>query len=169
MRFHSILVPTDFSRQAAGAIDMAIDLATRYGSRLKLLHVFAPLGVIVPEGFVPAGADEIERIVEATRERMEPDRARALASGIYVTCDTVQGAAATEIVEVAREGAHDLIVMGTHGRTGLRRLLLGSVAERVVRGAPCPVLVVRPDEHALDHELADVRERDEMSQSILFE
>lgn len=169
MRFHSILVPTDFSRQVAGAVDAAIDLAARYGARLKLLHVFAPLGVVVPEGFVPAGADEVERIIEATKERMAPDRARAANAGIYVTCETVQGTAATEIVEVARSGAHDLIVMGTHGRTGLRRLILGSVAERVVRAAPCPVLVIRPDDYVHEHATADLPEREMPSQSILFE
>lgn len=135
---HTILHPTDFSDHSEYAFRLAYALARDHASRLVLLHV-APLPVVVyGEGIVPP---EPEYFLEELKEKLHrlhvPDRR------IHVEHLLKEGEPVTEILEVAREIHADLIVMGTHGRTGLGRMLMGSVAELVVRRAACPVLTVR--------------------------
>jgi nucleotide-binding universal stress UspA family protein len=146
---HFILVPTDFSECAELALEEAIGFAQHFGARITLLHLYQ-----LPVYSVSNGAllytDEIIRAVETTAEA-ELKRAAAIVRerGVSVTTRLAMGAPAAEIVEEARRGNYDLIVMGTHGRTGLRHLILGSVAERVVQLAPCRVLTIRePAAHA---------------------
>ena len=134
-----ICCPVDFSETSRAALDEAVDLAAHFGAELALLHVFevAPTMVSPPEVF--------ERTVRELERKLELWRAEAERRGASRVRSTVaNGVPAAEIVRFAREGGHDLVVMGTHGRRGLRHLVLGSVAERVVREAHCPVLVVRP-------------------------
>ena len=128
----SILVPLDGSAPSLAALEHALALAEDYHARIEVLDVIPPSDVVIA-----GDRDEIERAVDAA-----VDRARA-ALGERVSRRTVHGDPVWKIiVEAAREG-FDLIVMGTHGRVGRLHAMLGSVAEGVVRNAPCPVLTVR--------------------------
>ncbi|HET6922180.1 MAG TPA: universal stress protein [Anaeromyxobacteraceae bacterium] len=138
-----ICCPIDFSETSRAALEEASVLAQRYQAELVLLHVFEPpvasadLMVSPPEMFEQTAKD-LERKLELWKGEAERRGAPAVRALV------VTGTAAAETVRFAREGGYDLVVMGTHGRRGLRHLVLGSVAERVVREAPCAVLVVRP-------------------------
>jgi nucleotide-binding universal stress UspA family protein len=136
-----ILHPADFSNCSDCAFQIAADLARQNAATLLVLHVVETLG---PEN-VTFGEAASQLEPEGYRQRLETDlRCRAPApEGIETRYLLAAGDSAGEIQRVAREHSCDLIVMGTHGRTGLRRLLMGSIAEKVVRQAPCPVLVVR--------------------------
>ena len=131
----TILHPTDFSELSDSAFRLACSLARDHGGRVVVLHVYPPpevLGEVVAEP-PDAGREELRRVLE---------RVRPTGPGVPVEHRLEQGEAAETIVRLAREYGCDLIVMGTHGRTGLRRLLMGSVAEEVMRAAPCPVLTI---------------------------
>ena len=133
MQCEHLLVPTDFSPGSEHALTAATGLARQFGARLTLLHA----------AHVPDEFDMYLRIMEpALRREMETRRKRVEEAAVSVDAIMTRGAAAQKIVESARGKGVDLIVMGTHGRTGLRHLLIGSVSERVIRLAPCPVMVV---------------------------
>jgi universal stress protein A len=139
-----ILVPVDFSAHSAEAMRFAADLARRYGASLDLLHVFQTLTYALPEGYVLPGAEELEKIMKHFQLDLETARRTAIEAGApSVETTLLQGGVATEILRFAKERNSDFIVMGTHGRTGLKHMLIGSVAEHIVRVAPCPVLTVR--------------------------
>lgn len=139
--FRHLLVPTDFSPCSDEAVRVGADLARRYGLPVTLLHVFEP-----PRHQVARGPREVNAMMGALEVRLGEVRHRVAAGGVTdVRTIVVQGAPLEQIVETARDGGFDLIVMGTHGAGGMRHLLLGSVAERVVHRAPCAVLVVRRD------------------------
>lgn len=142
-RFENLLVATDFSDQALQALDAALDVAGE-NAHLTLLHVYPPPGLLMPEGFVAATPQTYRELIDSIDRNLEELRVRATRAGLTITPIAVQGHAAAEICRAARDGKHDLIVVGTHGRTGLARFVLGSVAEHVLRDAPCPVLVIRP-------------------------
>src|SRR6266545_4602736 len=144
MPTHHILVPIDFSTYAEQALDYAIGLARTLNARLTVLHVIQPvpmagvdMGVALPETYL----QELEAAVQGS---MEDALARVTAAGLTGERVVLYGVPFQEIVETAKARQVDLIVMGTHGRTGLMYVLLGSVAEKVVRLAPCSALVVRP-------------------------
>jgi nucleotide-binding universal stress UspA family protein len=142
-RFRSVLVPTDFSDCSEAALRVALDLAAALGAKLRLLHVYpAPSLLFDPYGIQPAEPVLLEA-PKAARERLEREIEAASARGVETDGEVREGAPAPQILEEAREWKPDLIVMGTHGHTGLEHVLLGSVAERIVRLAPCPVLTVR--------------------------
>lgn len=133
-QIENILVPIDFSDCAAGVVRQAAQLARPLGARLTLLHVVA-----TPEGQAPHRPELI-----ATADRLMPkfeDIARD--EGVEVSHELASGLPAEAILEIARKRSVGMLVMGTHGRTGLRRLTVGSVAESVLRHAEVPVLVVR--------------------------
>ena len=137
----------DFSETSRLAMAEAAELARRCGAELTLLHVRSPLAqVSSAELLVPARALEELAQVDLARDlavwRTEAERIAT--TGVRTVLLT--GDPATEILRHARAHGVDLLVVGTHGRTGLRRFVLGSVAEHVVRQAPCPVMVVRPKE-----------------------
>jgi nucleotide-binding universal stress UspA family protein len=133
----SILVPTDFSERSGYAFRLACSVARDHGARLTVLHVVPPPmaayvgGVMTPEPDRHEGEWARLRLVQPP----EP--------GLPVEHLLAEGDAGEAIVRAAREGKCDLIVLGTHGRTGLGRTLLGSVAEKVLRQALCPVLTVK--------------------------
>jgi nucleotide-binding universal stress UspA family protein len=135
----TILHPTDFSYCARYAFDLASALAKDYGARLVVLHVHAPevqaFGVLPPMPPVPV--EDRSELVARLRDLRPRD------SEVPVDYFLRDGAVAAEIVRLAREVSCDLIVMGSHGRTGMSRLLMGGVAEEVSRKAPCPVLTVK--------------------------
>jgi nucleotide-binding universal stress UspA family protein len=140
MEIHTILVPTDFSPHAEKALQEALALATRDKAHMLLVHVLPLLTFAWGEDWGLARTDLEERI----RADAEEQLAAIAAShpGLMETC--VQwGDPSTEIARLAQERQSDLIVMSTHGRTGLAHVFIGSVAERVVRYTPCNVLIVR--------------------------
>jgi nucleotide-binding universal stress UspA family protein len=146
-----ILVPTDFSPPSHAALDMAIELGRRFGAEITLMHAHQVPSYLYPEGMMPVSADilaDLERSIVAELGRLA---AFASAAGVPAATRHAIGIAVDEIVRAASELPADLIVMGTHGRTGLRHALLGSVAEKVVRRAPCPVLTVRPGDQSEAH------------------
>jgi nucleotide-binding universal stress UspA family protein len=134
----TILHPTDFSPRSEFAFRLACSLARDHGARLIVLYVLQPpvaaYGELVID-FEPGGFKEGAQ--EALHKLLSPDLQLSVETRVE------EGDAATQIVRVAQDTGCDLIVMGTHGRTGLSRLLLGSVAEAVLRQAPCPVLTVK--------------------------
>jgi type II secretory ATPase GspE/PulE/Tfp pilus assembly ATPase PilB-like protein/nucleotide-binding universal stress UspA family protein len=132
--YRAILVATDFSPSAAAAIDQAARLAVESQARLHVVHVVRA-GAQSPE----AAADERRRCLERIGRSIDVDTDLA----VEIVKDVLHGMPHAAIVAYARGHGIDLIVMGTHGRTGLSRLALGSVAQRVLRDAPCPVFVVR--------------------------
>lgn len=142
--FERILVPIDFSAHSNEATRVAADLAKRFGASLTLVHVYDPLAHALPDGFALVPPLEVERLLEAFRAQIGDFQRLALDVGApRVETKLLQGAVAAQIVEFAERGEFDLIVMGTHGRTGMQHLVMGSIAERVARLAPCPVLTVK--------------------------
>jgi len=139
----TILVPTDFSDASIAAQHYAEGLAEAFGSRVHLLHV-------VQDPYVqPWAAEAFGVSLAGVLERWEDDargQLQQLAGNASLECITRVGHPFVEILSYAAEHKVDLIVMGTHGRGPVAHMLLGSVAERVVRKAPCPVLTVRPAE-----------------------
>lgn len=138
-----ILVPVDFSPYADQALDYAMTLARVLQARLTLLHVMAPLPLVGMEMNGTALTTYLDELEAESTQAMAAYCDRATQAGL--TCDVavVMGTPYQVIIDTARTKQVDLIVMGTHGRTGLRHLFLGSVAERVVQLAPCAVLVAR--------------------------
>jgi nucleotide-binding universal stress UspA family protein len=134
----------DFSEPSRLAMQEAAELARRFEGELELLYVHPLPPPTVAIEAVPTYPNVLETEVRELRDTMAPwveDAARI--AGRAVGSTVVPGTPADDIVRFARERAIDVVVLGTHGRSGLTRLLLGSVAERVVREAPCPVLVTR--------------------------
>jgi nucleotide-binding universal stress UspA family protein len=162
MKLRKILVPIDYSDHSYQALRWGASLAEQYGAQLLLLHVLpratehtsreVPTNEWVPYRYYPdmgAGTDlfRVDRIVvdlvEEARTRLYDLAAKDLPRTLAIDVRVGIGRPAAEILQVAAEGAVDLIVMGTHGRTGLSHALLGSVAEKVMRTAPCPVFTIR--------------------------
>jgi nucleotide-binding universal stress UspA family protein len=145
--FKKILVPVDFSEHSEEAMRVAADLAQRYGAALTLAYVYEPMQYALPEGYILYTPDQIAQMTSAFKERLGLAEQAVKALGVaQVDSRLLQGIVPFEVGELARNEGMDLIVMGTHGRTGVKRALMGSVAERVLRTAPCPVLVVKGSE-----------------------
>ncbi len=143
-----ILHATDYSPASRPALRTAIDLARALRGELLVVHVLSPVVVPVLAGEVylpPATYDELERSARAAAQRhLDRVAQRAKQAGARVSKRLIEGSpVADRIVRAARALRADLIVMGTHGRTGVTRVVLGSVAARVVATASCPVLTVR--------------------------
>jgi nucleotide-binding universal stress UspA family protein len=134
----TVLHPTDFSDSSGHAFRVACSLARDYGARLVAVHVAPPPVIAYGDGVFPGRAVVYE---EEARDKL--DKLQAPDPKVHVEPRLVEGDAAGEILRAAEETQCDVIVMGTHGRTGLGRLLMGSVAEQVLRKAPCLVLTVR--------------------------
>jgi nucleotide-binding universal stress UspA family protein len=136
-----ILVPHDFSETADAALAMALDLAEKMRARVTILHAYEVPTYVFPESVV-ATADLVGQIRGAAEEALANLKERTQRPGVQVDTTLRQGVAWSEINQAAKELGSDLVVMGTHGRRGFSRALIGSVAEKVVRTAPCPVLTV---------------------------
>ena len=144
IRLKKILCPTDFSEHSRSSLVYACELALKFGAELHLLHIMQDLVTIVPEAgmsFVPPG-DYLEQMKISATQALEKVPGEAFHGPTVRAVRT--GPPFVEIVRYAREEEIDLIVLSTHGRSGLAHVLLGSVAEKVVRKAPCPVLTIRP-------------------------
>jgi len=147
--YKRILHPTDFSSASRRALARAVQMAKSDRSQLWIVHVMAPPLPIVSDGYVSVRSyeDVLSSARKWGQKQLDRTVARATSAGARVRGVLREGVAAEQILKAAR-GAHaDLIVMGTHGRTGLSRFVLGSVASRVVAGASCPVLTVRGSQH----------------------
>ncbi len=144
-----ILVPVDFSDGSELALSQALELAARFDAAVEVLHVWEPPRFIRPDLMVWMEDDgAASSLAEYSQKRAAKDLETLVAKrGLELTTNlrprVEMGGAAAVIVEEAARGEHDLIVMGTHGRSGFQHLFLGSVAEKVVRRAPCPVMTVR--------------------------
>ena len=141
-----ILVPIDFSGKSRQALAFALPLAQRYGGRISLLHVVQP-PVVSTWQAIPGGEHyltmDLSNILDRARKHLEALALARLPAGSRGRILVRQGNPYSEITAAARQLKADLIVISTHGHTGMRRILIGSVAERVVRHAPCAVLTVR--------------------------
>lgn len=147
-RITRILVPTDFGPASDAALAWARDLTHAYAARLSLLHVVTDpraIGLWTSEVYVPADPETQARLLREAKERLERALPADESCRFGVTVEARIGDVAETILEIAREQKVDLIVMGTHGRHGLAHLILGSVAERVLRNAPCPVLTTHAE------------------------
>jgi nucleotide-binding universal stress UspA family protein len=138
---NKILVPVDYSEHSKTAVQFARDLATAYGAVLHFVHVF-PATAIVPPPLVPAPVLTIDVREENQRTFSEFLSSAKRDLGVDVEGTLREGTPHLEILRLAAEVGADIIVLGTHGRTGIEHLLLGSVAERVVRNSTLPVITV---------------------------
>jgi universal stress protein A len=145
-----ILVPVDFSECSRAALEHASVLAKSFEATLDLLYVWEAPAFIAPEAMVGAAGttQTLSQLAgDQARAAMKEFHEKAVSDGIAIgTTRVEQGDPARTIVEVAERDGYDLIAMGTHGRSGFAHLLLGSVAEKVVRRSSCPVLTVRTAE-----------------------
>jgi nucleotide-binding universal stress UspA family protein len=144
-RFRRILHPTDFSKASGPAFRRALALARQNRAELRLVHVVIPRALVLEDSFMTAKT--WQAITEADRRdaarRLRALSARAKNAGARARAALLQGIPFEQIVREARRRRADLVVMGTHGRTGVARFFLGSVASRVLALATCPVLTVR--------------------------
>ena len=150
---HRILVPTDFSKHSHNALTYAAAFAEKFGAELYLLHVVQDLALFIPEAVsvAPPVAPPIEQMTSGVREALERLVKEKHLDRFKVHTEVREGTPFYEILQFAKEAGIDLIIMGTHGRSALMHVLLGSVTERVVRKSPCPVLTIRDPEHEFVH------------------
>lgn len=144
MKIQTILFPTDFSNGARAAMDHAISLAKDYRAKLILLYVIQDISIA--EWYIPSSlsvTDLVEDMQKSASKEMEKWAAEASTRVKDVEKMVVRGVPFVEIIRTAKDKSADLIVIGTHGRTGIDHMLFGSTAEKVVRKAACPVLTVR--------------------------
>ncbi len=142
-----VLVPVDFSEPSRKAIHYAQVFAEQFGAKLTLLHVVEPLSYPPDFAVVPLLPPDAEgpRLRELAKHLEE--LGRAVGGGVETESVVISGRPWQGVVDYAKESDTDLIIVSTHGYTGLKHVLLGSVTEKIVRHAPCPVLVVRDEEH----------------------
>ena len=145
-----ILVPTDFSDQGKTALMYAVAFADQFGAAVDLLHVMEP----VPPGALLShiSLNDLKKSMhEEAEKHLEELNSEWQDYAFPVKKIIVEGHPFVEIIKHAKESGADVIIMGTHGRGAIAHMLLGSVAEKVVRKAPCPVLTVRHPEHEFVH------------------
>jgi universal stress protein A len=142
--FHRIVHPTDFSKASGAAFATALDLARQNRAELILLHVLPPPAPLIGDGYIaPAMYDELEALARRdAQKQLATLLARAKRARVRARSVLADGVPYDRIPRAARSLHADLVVMGTHGRTGLSRLFMGSVVERVIPRAPCAVLAV---------------------------
>lgn len=143
--FARVLCPTDFSEFSEAAVDYAAALAASYGSRLRLVHVLTPFPIVAPVADAPIDPRVWETQESLGREGLAAEVRRIRRPGVEVDTELRRGSPVHEILTAADEWPADLLVLGTHGRGGFERLVLGSVAEKILRKAPCAVLAVPHD------------------------
>lgn len=138
LKLKTILHPTDFSPQADAAMQLACSLARDHGAKLVIMHVATPPAVFTGEAMaVPLPPVDLKPLGERLSKLGPTDKS------VTVEHRLAEGDPVAEILALAKDMPCDVIVMGTHGRTGLGRLLMGSIAEEVVRRAPCAVITVK--------------------------
>ncbi|QDT97627.1 universal stress protein [Gimesia aquarii] len=150
IEINKILIPTDFSETAQAATQYAVELAKKFDAKLHLLHVIEDPVVYMPmfESYALPPKEDFENFAETRLENWILDEDK---EGLTIETEWVHGNPFVDILKCAKREDADLIVVGTHGRSFTAHLLLGSVAEKVVRKAKCPVLTVRPQGHQFIH------------------
>ena len=150
---HRILIPTDFSKFSQNALMYAAAFAEKFGAGLHLLHVVQNLSPVIPEilPVEPPPVPSVEQLTTAVQSAFDRLVTENKLEELVVHREVREGPPFYEIIRYAKEAQIDLIVMGTHGHSGLAHVLLGSVTEKVVRKSPCPVLTVRHPEHEFVH------------------
>ncbi len=144
MNFHRILVATDLTKASEPAMGRAIELARKNDAELLITHAYHPPSVAQADSFAAGVYEEWDRTLRlCAEEKLRPIVEDANRQGVKARALLVSGPADDAICDTASEKGADLIVMGTHGRTGVSRFFLGSVASRVISTAPCPVMTVR--------------------------
>jgi nucleotide-binding universal stress UspA family protein len=148
MEIKKILFATDFSEGSSHALPYAVDMARQYGAKLYIIHVIFDVaktaGWYVPHVSIDEIYQDMEKSAKAELEKIIRDEMQGLKDAEDIV---LKGIPHEEITKFAGENKVDLIVLGTHGRRGIDRVLFGSTAEQVVRNAPCPVLSVRLPSH----------------------
>lgn len=149
LRFHlrNILVPVDFSEPSRKAVRYARVFAEQFNASITLLHTVEPLTYPPDFAFVPLLPPDVEEKRTREIQNQLEEIARSVGRDVQVKAVLRTGRPWQEIVKFAKEEDTDLLVISTHGYTGIKHALLGSVAEKIVRHAPCPVFVVREEEH----------------------
>lgn len=141
-----ILVPVDLSDGSQALIDYAIQLAKPFNATIEVIHAWEPPQYVAPDLLVAApgwNSQSLEQVaVDAATKELNNLVSKVSGTGAPIKHRVVVGEASSTVLRLAEEGKHDLIIMGTHGRRGLPRLLLGSVAQKIVARAHCPVLTV---------------------------
>lgn len=140
-----ILVPVDFSAPSDNATEYALWLAKELGAELELMHSYSLPVYALPDGGVMVGPEYAARVSSAAQDSLDASVARYSGQGVTVRAHLTEGIPHEEVARLVEELDAQMVVMGTHGRAGMRHLLLGSVAERVVRTSKVPVLTVRFD------------------------
>jgi nucleotide-binding universal stress UspA family protein len=151
MKLKRILVPTDFSDFSRHALDEAIEVGKTFRAEIVLLHVLEPIYFATSSdvyGYSANLAMLMEELRQSARRELERLGRAVGKRGLRVQTALASGAPHALIVDAANKRRADLIVISTHGRSGLSHMLMGSVAEKVLRGASCPVLIVRPQRRA---------------------
>ena len=143
-----ILCPTDFSEPAMASLQVGIELAENFAADLLLVHVIGPVQILAGN-FAMSGAQAVQ-IVESMQFEANKQMDQLLRTQVpgHIHCDSriVQGQPGDKITQLAEEEEVDLIVTATHGYSGFNRFLFGSVAERIIRKATCPVLTIKPEQ-----------------------
>ncbi|MBI5695838.1 MAG: universal stress protein [Nitrospirae bacterium] len=134
----NIILPTDGSRFSDAAVERAIDLAKSFGGGIHAVSV-----VDVNEEFQAEAPDAVSKLIQRAKALLESVKARAEAAGVKVDIAVIEGSPAESIAGMVEDRGADMVIMGSHGKTGLKRLLMGSVTEKVIGLVGCPVLVVR--------------------------
>jgi nucleotide-binding universal stress UspA family protein len=142
VKIKKILVPVDFSKHSAKAAQVGLEFAKAFGAEVQVLHAYSlPVGVVGPYDYqIPANI--LAEMRESAARRVDQEVKKLSGAGVQVSGVITEGVPTQAIVEAAERIGADLIVMGTRGLTGLKHVVLGSVAERTIRHAPCPVLTV---------------------------
>ncbi len=149
IQIKKVVHPTDFSDNSKEALQYAIAICEWHKAELILLHVCEVLEFAPPEYYMDKdeASRQLQERVDAAKNELERIAGEHRKDGLHVTALVATGKPFVEIIRTAKEQNADMIVLGTHGRTGLAHILIGSTAEKVVRKAPCPVLTIRPSKH----------------------
>jgi nucleotide-binding universal stress UspA family protein len=149
-----ILVPTDFSACSSEALRWARIVGAKFGARIDVLHVWEPPRYVIPEIAIQMPGEPQQSLLDFAKAEASKEMEAFISPGSDqsppVQARLQSGDPTDTIIQLAESDRYDLIIMGTHGRTGISHLLLGSVAEKVVRRAPCPVMTIRQCERSGD-------------------
>ena len=150
INIRKILVPTDFSEFSQHAVRYGCEFANRFSAELHLINIVEDIYPLVPEPgmMLPAAGEYLADLQTSAEKALQSIPKPEMAKDLSIVREVRTGTPFLEIIRYAREQDIDLLVIGTHGRTGLVHALMGSVAEKVVRKASCPVLTVRPEGHS---------------------
>lgn len=142
--FQNIVIATDGSSHSNAAVKLGSELAAQFGAKVTLVYVFEPIKYALPEGYIPYTAEQLTEMTDHFEKMLRSAKDQALSYGASnVETRLLQGIPAEEVCDFAAKQQADVIVVGTHGRGLVGRMLLGSVAEKIVRSATVPVLTAR--------------------------